>query len=127
MRKNIKICPFCGNTDHHPSSETSYIIETSDTGEFTHFSCSRCQSIGPKGKDKKDALETWNHRKNSNPSNCPFCDSSELFTKIFMRHFAPRNDYITYVVACENCESNGPYGDKIEDAYKEWSNRTPAS
>jgi Lar family restriction alleviation protein len=124
--KIIESCPFCGNADHDPNSEVSYVIDKSDTGEYIQFTCSQCLATGPKRKDKKDALEAWNNRKNGDQSRCPFCGSSESFVKIF-RKFTRHNNCTAYVAVCKKCESNGPYGKYEKDAYKEWSKRTSTS
>ena len=46
---------------------------------------------------------------------CPFCLSEDVGTEI--------NSYGKYVVGCEKCGADGPWGETLEMAIEKWNRR----
>lgn len=52
MTEELKLCPFCGNTN----------ISTEKDGQRWIAYCVNCQAIGPRAYTQFETIEAWNKR-----------------------------------------------------------------
>lgn len=57
----LKPCPFCGSDDlHMQGNESNYVYYEN------------CNTDGPDGKDKEEAIRRWNHAPRVGDNNCDY-------------------------------------------------------
>lgn len=119
---NTKKCPFCAH------DETGFkTVMISGKGHYEYqVTCRNCDAYSSSELSKKQAVKSWNMRREVDPSvqtdadvslqnatkPCPFCGCYSIkFEEVLTAHR----------VVCENCDSCGPIKSDQEQAIEGWN------
>lgn len=67
------LCPFCG------SGNIAIVIRFNGPGQAVK--CQRCKAMGPKGKDREEAVRSWNTRDGEEVTEGEVADISDRTTR----------------------------------------------
>jgi len=120
MEEKLSHCVFCGeNPDilkgYTEGSSGSTKLDVKSNGRF-FIHCKNCHSHGPEAQDEKTAIFKWNNRQKDSNDSCPFCNSIDLGIK-------KEIDNRLVAITCNECISNGPFGEDYNEAMQKWKNR----